>query len=528
MAVVERPPVAVFCLPLLFAAGVLPMPDPKLREALIALETSQQTGGQLVLSDLEKIMDVQLHQMKENELSKAPFPPAMHFFKAKPLIERSPIFTLLQKMPKGGALHVHDLALGDPEWLVKNVTYRPNCYMCVTEKQGVRFIFSSGQPLSAPNCSIWMLMETLRNKLVNVTDLDNSILGNLTLFTDGDPDALYPDQEVIWEKFEHNFNAVIGLVTYAPVFRDYYYHGLSQFYKDNVMYLEIRALLLQTYELDGTRHDSTWALKTYADVTKQFIAEHPDFFGSRFIFIVNRRMAASALKKEVEKALKLQKDFPDLMMGFDLVGREDSGKPLWHFRDALSLPAKMGVTLPYFFHAGETNLQGTDMDQNLLDAILFNTSRIGHGFALTRHPLARELSRKRDVAVEVCPISNQVLKLVDDLRNHPAAALMSQNHPMVISSDDPGMFGSSGLSYDFYEAFLGFGGNRSNLGTLKQLAINSILYSTLSPGLQNKALDAWQKKWDTFVSENVLQKPNCVLGSVGCAYPSRLPWKKLF
>ncbi|KAM6925844.1 adenosine deaminase 2-A isoform 1-T4 [Lycodopsis pacificus] len=498
----QRPHAAVACLLLYYLTGVLAVPDPRQREALIQLEASMQTGGQMVLTDAEQRLDALLFKMKQEEMARADFPPAMHFFKARDLIRTGPIFNLLQKMPKGGALHVHDLSMVDVEWLVKNVTYRPHCYMCFTDNQSIRFIFSSRWPKARPRCSNWTLLENLRAKMSNTTDLDNSITGNLTLFTDQDPEMVYPSQDVVWHRFEQAFLAAWGLVTYAPVFSEYYYQGLTEFYMDNIMYLELRALLPEIYELDGSTHDTAWTLKTYQEVTRQFTADHPDFFGARIIFTINRGVTASVMARVVEEAMKLRRDFPDIMAGFDMVGREDRGRPLWYFREALSLPVERGVTLPFFFHAGETNLQGTDVDQNLLDALLLNTSRIGHGFALLRHPVAKDLSRKRGVAVEVCPISNQVLKLVNDMRNHPAAALMSENHPMVISSDDPAMFGASGLSYDFYEAFVGFGGIRSRLGSLKELAMNSIRYSSLTSQQQEKALALWQRRWDKFVSEN--------------------------
>ncbi|KAL2093278.1 hypothetical protein ACEWY4_010590 [Coilia grayii] len=493
-------------LPLLLGIAALcsAVPDPRYREYLIKKERSQQTGGRVVLSEAELQFNVLLDKLKLQEMETSDFPPAMHFFKAKPLIDRSKLFSLLQKMPKGGALHVHDFALVDVSWLVKNVTYRPHCYVCFTDSSSVRFVFSLHQPKTSPQCSKWMLLETLRAKVDNTTDLDNSFIRNLTLYT-YDPEVAYPSQDVVWKRFEEAFIAVWGLVTHAPVFKDYFYEGLKQFNADNVMYLELRALLPQTYELDGNINNRFWTMRAYQEVLKEFVGKHPDFFGSRVIFTAHRGINASELTDILKEAIKLQEEFPEIMAGFDLVGREDTGRPLWYFSKALSQPAEHGLSLPYFFHAGETDFQGTDVDQNMLDALLLNTSRIGHGFALVHHPTTKALSRQMGVAVEVCPISNQVLKLVSDLRNHPAAMLMSEGHPLVISSDDPALFGASGLSYDFYEAFVGIAGLKSDVGTLKELAVNSIRYSSLSPQQKEEALSIWQKKWERFVVENLPQ-----------------------
>uniref|UniRef100_A0A3Q3VZN9 adenosine deaminase n=1 Tax=Mola mola TaxID=94237 RepID=A0A3Q3VZN9_MOLML len=488
----------VTCVPLLcFARVTHGMPDPGQRDLLMLEEAFMQTGGRVALTETEQKLDAHLHQLKEKEMSAALFPPAMHFFKAKPLIQRSPIFRLLQKMPKA-ALHIHSSALVSVEWLVKNVTYRPHCYICFTWDNSVRFLFSDRQPFPRWDCFYWQLLETLRAKLGDPTGFDN-LIQRLTLFTE-DPDGEYPNQDVVWQKFEKAFIAAAGLITHAPVLRDYLYRGLVELMLDNVMYLELRSGLSRTYELDGTIHEKVWSLKTFQEVTKRFMSDHPDFLGARIIISVNA-LSVSEVKAAIKEAIQLQKDFPDVVAGFDMVGREDSGRTLWYFREALSLPADLSVTLPYFFHAGETD-EGTDVDQNILDALLFNTTRIGHGYALAHHPLAKAISRKRDVAVELCPISNQVLKLVSDLRNHPAAVLMSEGHPMVISSDDPSLFGTTGLSYDFYEAFTGIGGLKANLGTLKELAVNSI-YSSLPAHLKDTGYAMWQNKWNVFVLDHL-------------------------
>lgn len=100
-ASLRRPLVAVVVALLGSQCGVLCFPDPRERDALIALETSMQVGGQVVLTEAEKRLDAVLLKMKQQELAREDFPPAMHFFKARPLIEASPIFTLLRKMPKG-------------------------------------------------------------------------------------------------------------------------------------------------------------------------------------------------------------------------------------------------------------------------------------------------------------------------------------------------------------------------------------------------------------------------------------------
>ena len=48
------------------------------------------------------------------------------------------------------------------------------------------------------------------------------------------------------------------------------------------------------------------------------------------------------------------------------------------------------------------------IDINLFDGVMLNVSRIGHGYAVTKHPLIKQLLETRQIPLEICPISNQV------------------------------------------------------------------------------------------------------------------------
>lgn len=79
-------------------------PDPRKREALIRLEASRRTGGNITLNEREKLLDSKLQKLKQHDIEAGPFPPSIHFFKAKRFIDQSPVFRLIQKMPKGAVI----------------------------------------------------------------------------------------------------------------------------------------------------------------------------------------------------------------------------------------------------------------------------------------------------------------------------------------------------------------------------------------------------------------------------------------
>lgn len=114
---------------------------------------------------------------------------------------------------------------------------------------------------------------------------------------------------------------------------------------------------------------------------------------------------------------------------------------------------------------------------------MIGTKRIGHGFAILNHPYLTDQVKEKNICLEVCPISNLVLGYTFDLRWHPARALMHRGIPLTISADDPGFWGTKGVSLDYAYACLAW---QLTVKELKQFALNGIKYAAITEESKEK------------------------------------------
>jgi adenosine deaminase CECR1 len=221
-----------------------------------------------------------------------------------------------------------------------------------------------------------------------------------------------------------------------------------------------------------------------------------------FIYSVSRSISVDALYAYLLEALELMADpvVGPYVVGFDIVNEEDRYYSLEYY-----LPAWLAIKdyiqqhnltqIKYFFHAGET-AWNKRIAENLYDAILLNTTRIGHGYAIKHYPQVIKDAIQKSILIEVSPISNQMLRLLDDLRDHPAQVMMNFGIQISINSDDPTIYGNQGLSYDMWASFISW---NLTLSSLKKLTFNSINYSALSDTAKNYKINQLVGLWNNWI-----------------------------
>lgn len=339
------------------------------RDAILGEEAKRYLGSDLILSTKEETVNGILTRAKGKELAKGfaepgSFAPAKHFFDALDDIKVSKVFQIITHMPKGGVLHCHDTALLSTDKIVQ-FTYRDNLWVCGNLFKAVpRFLFAKEKP-KAVDGQEWVKVSDERLQY-GTKHYDAAVRSLFTLYS-VDAVEKYRDINAMWTKFMELFAALDPIVGFVDIWKDYYYETLKEFYKDGIQYLEFRGILPELYDLDGNKYGPIEVADLYVEVLQKFEKENPGFVGSKFIYAPLRFADSTTFDKYLKTYRALKAKYPDFIAGFDVVGQEDKGFPLKGFAESW---LKDGKDIPCVFHAGETNWNGLDTDENLVRHLL--------------------------------------------------------------------------------------------------------------------------------------------------------------
>jgi adenosine deaminase CECR1 len=347
------------------------------------------------------------------------------FFTSKEIIEKSEIYDILRKMPKGAHLHYHSGAAFDVA-LVLELTKEDVVYY--NEKENVLMAFSNEQPLPG-----YKKCNDIRKLWDKNPNFDDFLRKKLVLTTE---EISSQDSSEIWKHFGQKFRLTSKLIRYPKFYKQILFDIFDRAVADKVYVVELKIRLGAIFE------NIDEELQFYKDLSTEYCSEVDGFY-IRYI-VASYKDTEMAMAKSQLTLYKKAREFSNIFVGFDLVNEEDASPPLDCFKEILMNEKTEGFEM--FVHAGES---ASRWNNNLYDAILLGTKRIGHGLSALHHPVLIEESKKRNIAYEVSPISNFILGYTLDLRWHPARFLMANGVEVTISSDGPSFWDYTALTLDF-------------------------------------------------------------------------------
>ncbi|KAE9374155.1 adenosine deaminase [Stipitochalara longipes BDJ] len=501
--------------------------------------TAQKACGivsRIRTNELETIWSTAQH----SGLEKEELFPGMIFNLAKEHMEKTDLWKICLKMPKGALLHCHLGAMVDLEWVIgvametEGVCISSSDALVSDEirrKADIQILFQTNR--TDDGSLIWSA-EYQRRSWVSLKSAAEKFpkggregfvqwLKSRCTITQEDNVAHHLGVDDIWRKLQGAFRTIAPIEFYEPITRKFIRRFLQTAKEDGVKWVEMRGMN-RNFRLEGEEVPVERRLdlvRVMDEEIKSFVAsdEGKGFWGARLIWDTLRSFNKDVIIEDMTLCIQSKKQYPDLISGFDLVGPEDDGRTLhdltpeiiWFQEEC----AKEGVDIPFFFHAGECVGDGNSTDQNIFDAILFGSRRIGHGFSLYKHPLLIDMVKEKKILIESCPISNEVLRYTASIMSHPLPALLARGVPASLSNDDPAFMGqgTSGMTHDFWQALQGW----ENLGLagLGSLAQNSVRWAAfedqdtqtwlddISAGavgncIRAKRIQEWNEDWEQF------------------------------
>ena len=193
-------------------------------------------------------------------------------------------------------------------------------------------------------------------------------------------------------------------------------------------------------------------------------------------------------ESQIERAYELVSKHRDLFVGINIAGREEDGRGhALRFVDVFRRMRTRYGGIPLSLHAGESEAPGTQVK----DTLLLGANRIGHGTNLLSDQSTLLLMRGNHYLIETSLLSNQLLKYVPDIKQHPFPEFLRIGIPVCLNTDDRGAWDSN-MTDEFFAAVTNF-----NLSWEEIVAIgrNSLTYSFAESPVRERLL----REYDTAV-----------------------------
>lgn len=451
------------------------------KRKIMVEENSYLVGN--VLSPKEQAVDERLRSLK-TELSESVDEITLYKMNlmANEGLYGSPLYGFMKALPKGSDLHVHATALLPAHRLIDFVVSHEellvdlrDCHIYHRDEKG----YDPG--LCRP------LGEALGCGLIT----REYIIRRWTLLG-------MAHNESVWDYFE-NLLCLFESIEYSEdVLFDYYVTAFEYYLENNVFHIEIHAVFSEDYErslaLAGVIRRAYYEVKRrHGELIVSVICSGLKYLG------VDMAVPELYLKNALRLRDAIYDDFyPDephpFIIGFDLLNEEDKSIPLAELAPMLLKYRSEYPDFDLYIHCGESLYAQMD---NLIDAYLLGCTRVGHGMNLYRFPKLLAAFADREICLEACPISNKTLRYVKDLRLHPVAEYLKRGVTVSLCSDDPVCQEHDTLTDDFFAAAVCWD---LNLADIKQLCINSVMYSGLDRKQKSQLIASWKKAWNNFIN----------------------------
>jgi len=241
--------------------------------------------------------------------------PGMMFSLAKTRMEKSKLWQIVKKMPKGALLHCHLEAMVDLDWALEEafntegvcvIAHGPMTTEQARRKTGFSFTYSKA---AKTDVSMWtdayvantpVPVNTAASTFPDGKEAFVEWIRSRVTITAAEHLSHHEGPNEIWRKFISCFPILGSLLYYEPIFRKFIRNMCKQLLNDGVFYVDMRAAFYTPYRSTGKEDwDADWfnMLDHMADEIEKFKAseEGKEFWGARMIWTTIRQFG----KKQV-------------------------------------------------------------------------------------------------------------------------------------------------------------------------------------------------------------------------------------